>query len=320
MDRFKSILVAASPGHLELVTLRAAIKLAERNDARLTVLDVVPPVSRLRRRIAVEDHVVDITAALVADRQERLRRLVDNTQGAPDTDVEVKVGEPFLEVIRHVLTHGNDLVMVGGREVHRPEVPGPSSGVMHLLRKSPVPVWMMRPSRAPKLRILALTDPDPEDPVRDSLNDLVMELATSLTRREGGELHLGHAWSLEGEAALSTLRAAPHMGKMVETAETSDREQGDLLTKRLDEIGGSVHMVAGEADSVLPRLAERLDIGLIVMGTVARTGLSRLIMGNTAEAILCAVRCSVLVVKPEGFVTPVKPARPANARSSKGER
>ncbi len=126
------------------------------------------------------------------------------------------------------------------------------------------------------------------------------------------------AWSLVGDA---TLRASPHAalpGEMVETAETSHREQLDLLTKRLHEIGGSVHMVAGEAGKVLPRLAERLDIGLIVMGTVARTGLSGLIMGNTAETIMRAVRCSVLAVKPEGFVTPVKPARPAKARVLEG--
>lgn len=319
MDRFKNILVAASPGRLEPMMLRAAVRLANTNEAHLTVLDVVP-VPRLRRKVKVEGRVVDVEEDLLRDREERLRHLAEGTGANKNTDVVVKTGEHFVEVIHHVLANDNDLVMVGGREVHMAEVPVPSSGVMALLQKCPAPVWVMRPSRADKLRILALIDPDPEDPVRDSLNDLVLELATSLTRREGGELHLGHAWSLEGEAASSTHQLAPHMGKMVETAETSHREQLDMLTKRLENIGGSVHMVAGETDIVLPRLAERLDIGLIVMGTVARTGLSRLIMGNTAETILRAVRCSVLAVKPEGFVTPVKPAGPATARSSKGER
>lgn len=319
MDRFKNILVAASPGRLEPMTLRAAVRLANTNEAHLTVLDVVP-VPWLRRTVEVEGRVVDVEEELLRGREERLWHLVEGTDAKKDTDVVVKTGEPFVEVIRYVLANDNDLVMVGGGEVHMAEVPVPSSGVMRLFWKCPVPVWVMRPSRADKLRILALIDPDPEDPVRDSLNDLVLELATSVTRREGGELHLGHAWSLEGEAALPVLRAAPHKGKMVETAKTSQREQAALLMKRLDEIGGSVHMVAGDAGNVLPRLAERLDIGLIVMGTVARTGLSRLIMGNTAEAILRAVRCSVLAVKPAGFVTPVKPARPAKAGSSKGER
>ena len=32
-----------------------------------------------------------------------------------------------------------------------------------------------------------------------------------------------------------------------------------------------------------------------------------LFIGNTTEAVLHQVNCSVLTVKPEGFVTPVKP-------------
>jgi nucleotide-binding universal stress UspA family protein len=41
------------------------------------------------------------------------------------------------------------------------------------------------------------------------------------------------------------------------------------------------------------------------MGTVARSGIPGLIMGNTAEAILTELECSVLAIKPPGFVTPV---------------
>ena len=315
MDRFKSILVAASPGQVEALTLRAAIKLADANNAHLTVLDVVKPLPRSRRTMKVEGVVVDIEALLLRDRNERLRRLVENTRGGPNTEVIVTVGEPFIEVIRHVLAQGNDLVMVGDRAAEKGVVPQLDSDVMHLLRKCPVPVWVMRPSPAPKLRILALVDPDPNDPVRDGLNDLILQLATSLTSREGGELHVGHAWSLAGE---STLRFSPYMSRlrnevdaMVREEEATHREQLEALAARhrVNEIGGSIHMLSGDPREALPRLARRLDIGLIVMGTVARTGVSGLLMGNTAETILRSVDCSVLAVKPEGFMTPVKLGR-----------
>lgn len=78
-----------------------------------------------------------------------------------------------------------------------------------------------------------------------------------------------------------------------------------LAIRHVTESERSIHMAAGAPGVVLPRLADRLDDDLIVMGTVGRTGLSGLIMGNTAESILRSVRCSVLAVKPEGFVTPV---------------
>lgn len=315
MDRFKSILVSASPGHLEPMTLRAAVRLAERNRARLTVVDVMEPMFRMRRLTTVEGRIVDVQAELIRHRQETLRKLADNTRAGAETEVKVLVGEPFIEVIRHVLVHGNDLVIVGGREVESWGTPEFSSGVMHLLRKCPVPLWVMRPQPAETLRILALVDPDPEDPVRDSLNDLVLTLAVSLTRREDGELHVGHAWELAGE---STLRSSPFVGLpgeevdvMVEAAKGVYREQLDALLDRhqIAELGADVHLIQGTPGKVLPKLAEGLQVGLIVMGTVARTGISGLIMGNTAETILRSVRCSVLALKPQGFVTPVKPAK-----------
>jgi nucleotide-binding universal stress UspA family protein len=56
---------------------------------------------------------------------------------------------------------------------------------------------------------------------------------------------------------------------------------------------------------VIPELIKEQDIDLIVMGTVARTGLPGMIMGNTAEAVLDRVKCAVLAIKPDGFISPV---------------
>ena len=41
------------------------------------------------------------------------------------------------------------------------------------------------------------------------------------------------------------------------------------------------------------------------MGTLARTGISGLVMGNTAERLLPLLPCSVLAIKPEGFECPL---------------
>ena len=46
---------------------------------------------------------------------------------------------------------------------------------------------------------------------------------------------------------------------------------------------------------------------LVVMGTAGRSGISGLVIGNTAEAILSQLRCALLAVKPDSFVSPVTP-------------
>jgi nucleotide-binding universal stress UspA family protein len=67
-----------------------------------------------------------------------------------------------------------------------------------------------------------------------------------------------------------------------------------------------VHFVKGEAGRVIPEVAAKNEADLIVMGTLSRSGVAGFLIGNTAEKILHKVDCSVLAVKPEGFVTPVK--------------
>ena len=47
------------------------------------------------------------------------------------------------------------------------------------------------------------------------------------------------------------------------------------------------------------------SIDILVMGTVARTGIPGFIMGNTAENLIQELKCSLLATKPNGFVSPI---------------
>jgi universal stress protein E len=48
-----------------------------------------------------------------------------------------------------------------------------------------------------------------------------------------------------------------------------------------------------------------LGAGIVVMGALSRSGLKRLFIGNTAEAVLDSLACDVLIVKPGRFQTQV---------------
>ncbi|UZE96145.1 universal stress protein [Alkalimarinus alittae] len=85
---------------------------------------------------------------------------------------------------------------------------------------------------------------------------------------------------------------------------------GDLKLKigaeSFNYVAPRTHLIQGTPDRELPKLADSLEADLVVMGTVARTGVAGLLIGNTAEAVLPQLRCSVLAIKPNGFVSPVK--------------
>jgi universal stress protein E len=78
-----------------------------------------------------------------------------------------------------------------------------------------------------------------------------------------------------------------------------------LGEKAINHLRPQKHLVKGRASKEIPILARKIEADLVVMGTVARTGIPGFIMGNTAETILNQIECSVLAIKPAGFITPV---------------
>jgi universal stress protein E len=308
MARFRNILVSAPPGRVDVSTLRRAAGLAERSGAQLTVLGAVEPIRSWQREVEVGGRVVNVEQMLLADHAAVVREAVARARAA-QARVEVRTGKASQEVLRSVVTNGIDLVIVA-EPAPEESGSGLSPDLMRLLRTCPVPVWVMRPSRARKLRILALVDPDPGDPIRHGLNSGILDMALSLSRDSDGELHVGHAWEMVGESAFRTSAfvslPALEVDQMVRATEQQHREKLEELAARkgVGAAGGKVHLVRGDPSVVLAALISRLAVNLVVMGTVARTGLSGWIMGNTAETILRSVACSVLAIKPDGFEPP----------------
>lgn len=116
-----------------------------------------------------------------------------------------------------------------------------------------------------------------------------------------------------GENLLRTragLPAAEVDKRLLETRKMYETWFHRLLEKHpMEELRHHVHLLKGEAGKLIPELSKEKQIEVIVMGTVCRTGISGFFIGNTAEDVLRQVDCSVLTVKPDGFVTPFDAGR-----------
>lgn len=119
---------------------------------------------------------------------------------------------------------------------------------------------------------------------------------------------LGVARSLARDhgARLIILHVAPAgtslEGRLAAELDAGDYQQSlDAIRRRLDgadlKYPVETRLSRGfEAEEIL-RVAQDVACDLIVMGTHGRTGLRRLLMGNTAESVLPKADCPVLVVK-----------------------
>ena len=315
MKRFKNLLLVADQGTCSKAALERAVSLAKRNRAQLTVVDVIERLPFDIRTLITAMPPQELEESVIKEHYEHLNALVEpiRRQGIR-VGVNVITGTPFLEIIRQVLRKRYDLVIMTaeGKGGRKNRLFGSTS--LHLMRKCPCPVWVVKSTqRKRSSRILAAVDPDPSDEVETSLNTTIMDLATSLAKLEESELHIVHAWSLwEHHSLLSRARMSreqvKHLGK--EILAIHEKKLAELLQpyRLMDLVRAriQVHCIVGEARTVIPELAAKKRVDLIVMGTVCRTGLAGFVIGNTAEDILQEVDCSVLALKPEGFVSPVE--------------
>jgi nucleotide-binding universal stress UspA family protein len=233
--------------------------------------------------------------------------------------LEVLVGKTHLEAIRAVLKNGHDLLI---KPAENPTWTNRLFGSddLHLLRKCPCPVWLMKPpEKSNYSSILAAVDFDLLAPLPSEreLNRDILELAASLALSDFASLHIVHAWEALAEGMLVSRSGMSPEGVTNYVAKEQARHRTELyrLTEGLrgwigkdayDHLSPGFHLPKGPAKKVIAPLAAELRADLVVMGTVARTGISGLIIGNTAEAILDQLACSVLAIKPPGFKTPVK--------------
>ena len=319
MKRFSNILLFADAGTDQSAALKRAVTLAKNNQASLTLVDVVDSVpDELQMAITVltPQELCDIAAA---EKREQLQQIIKTIADEEITvEAKVLVGKGFIEIIRQVLENDYDLVIkcAEGTGSLRDMLFGSTD--MHLMRKCPCPVGIIKSTEHQQYRrILAAVDPDPEDAVKDALNRQILEMSTSLALAEFSELHIVHAWRLFGESHFRSLRT----GVSDAEVDAMVAEEGSKRTRWLeslvstygaradkdavDYIDPQLHLIEGDARQIVPTIARDLDVDLTVMGTVARTGIAGFFMGNTAESILTRLDCSVLTVKPPGFICPV---------------
>jgi len=69
--------------------------------------------------------------------------------------------------------------------------------------------------------------------------------------------------------------------------------------EKIKGISATKEVIVGHAADVIIEQAEEQDVDLIILGSHGRTGITRLLMGSVAEAVLRKAPCPVLIVKAE---------------------
>ena len=210
-------------------------------------------------------------------------------------------------IVRHARLHGIDLIVALCHEGKRTAPWLLRLTDWELLRTSPVPVLLVRSDRNwADVNVLAAIDPSHQFAKPAKLDSRILSAAAAYTSALKGTLHVVHSYlplpagtiGMPGASALAIEQIAEGAQARATAAFKTAVAAYRLPQSRL-------HLVQGAPLDAIPRVAQEIHSGLVVMGAISRSGLKRVFIGNTAERILNAVPCDVLVVKPLEFKTRV---------------
>jgi nucleotide-binding universal stress UspA family protein len=305
MESFRRILVDIDATATVHPALDRAILLANASGAILTVVDVltIPPFAHRSLPPGIEE-------GLVRDRRQQLERVAGAVRQV-HAEAKLLVGRPATALIEEVLRSKHDLIIRSHARDLTASGSRPFGAVdMELLRKCPCPVLLVRhgePATTP--RIACAVDVSSDDPDAQAFNARIVDLALLIADCLAADAPtVFHAWAPFAERAIRSHTPADHFIAYVESV----RQRAESALKRLvrsrdDRVDATrIVLRRGRAEDVIREFVVSDGIDVLVMGTVARGGIAGMLIGNTAERILRTLPCSVLTVKPEGFVSPVR--------------
>ena len=308
MKKFNNILFLSKGVMNHNDSLAQSIHLASRNKAKLTGLVVCPHLPD--DMIEYEEHY---EGSLIESLQSQIQSSLLISIDDMDIAVELIVAEkPDIETIRYIQKHKIDLV-IKEAESSKNHSYGLRAIDMNLLRKCPCPVWLNRPNNQPsgKQRVAVAIDANVTIEEERALSIDLLQLSRTITDNCDGQLLIISCWEYVLESYLKDNVWLKPSEEELENHIKSAKQKHSVALKALIDDSGigrdiSVHQLHGTPDDEIPTCVEQNKVDILVMGTLARTGIEGVIIGNTAENIVQNVSCSLVALKSKQFSSSIE--------------
>lgn len=310
MPAIRSILVAVKdPDARSLPALGKAARLAQALGARLELFHGITDKVLTDTYFYAPDEYSRIRRNAVARYRDGLEALAEplRKQGLT-VSVHTNWDYPAHEaIVRHARKHKCGMIVA---ECHQGRRFAP--WLLHLtdwelLRTSPVPVLLVRSGATwEDLNVLAAIDPAHRFAKPAKLDARILSTAATLTSALKGTLHVVHSYIPVPAGVIPMAGANAELVRQIaQGSEARAKAAFEQAVAPYELPRRRLHVVQGAAVDAIPELVRQLQCGLVVMGAVSRSGLKRVLIGNTAEQLLSSLLCDVLVVKPQEFKSPV---------------
>jgi universal stress protein E len=311
---FRRILAATDFSPYGDAAIRQAAYAARLSESRLVVAHVVADLHRAVSQTSYRSRI-EFLEGKEEHFQRELRRWSDEKLkaairglGQPGVEItyETLLGEPDVELIHAVQREDYDLVVVGAGQHNALERLVIGSTAKQLVRKCPSAVWVVKGVQ-PNAVTTILVAVDLSDVSRRALGEAIW-----LAERAGARLHVLHVVECP-DIPPELLDEKPAKGEYGTLREIINADAHRRLDAFLADPNDSAvpverHLCWGRSWEEIVALANRLQVDLVALGSVGRSGLQGMLLGNTAEQVLANCDCDVLTVKSADFISPITPA------------
>ena len=300
MGQYERLLLVADQTLHQSAAMLRAIALAKASGAALDVRAFVEPVPITH---LWEEKIDDVDAQRY---QRRYRRWVADeleqlsNQGLDGTVDVVFSSHPLLDILKTVHVLKPDLLIKDVRLEPALKRVFITPLDCHLLRECPIPVHLVNQIRyALPHRVVAAVDPFDPDTQINGLNDVIIRSANALALHCDVPLHLLCAYDLS--AAFNGDAPMVNGGWNEDLANELRQTLHQAFVALADRHGVPPerrHFVMGHPVQVINEFVEQYLADVVVMGTVHRVGIERVI-GSTTERALYSLPGSILAVRKE---------------------
>lgn len=128
-------------------------------------------------------------------------------------------------------------------------------------------------------------------------NNAAVEYASRLASETGALLYIVHVDDMEEAAAIMAKSGYPYPFWQDDPRHREGHVKLKKVVPSVPKVKCRHQYLKGTPSGEIVSFAERNNVDLIVMASHGRTGLSRLLMGSTAEGVMRRAPCPVLIVK-----------------------
>lgn len=297
MGQFQRLFLIADPAMRHSAALQRAAALAEASDAALHIAAFVEPFATLplldkSMREQTRERYLQQHREWLADEAGLMR-----SKGVMVTTEVVWTNQALQEILLHVAEMQPDLLI---KDVQH-ELAFKRAFITpldwHLLRKCPVPVHLIGSLVHPLPRkVVAAVDPSPPESESSGLNQRIIQAANGLALQCNAELHLVHTYDLTSAYLGEVGAGGVAWSNLAEEMRDVQEQTFVALAECYGVPAEHRHFIMGPPITTLADFADHIQADVMVMGTVQRKGLNKLI-GSTTEHILYRAACSILAVK-----------------------